>query len=62
LPENGDGIYVLFTQHTPCGLTINENADPDVKSDLLLLPFAAFARQILNQFTVPNQIDKYPAL
>ncbi|MBA3693738.1 MAG: YjbQ family protein [Acidobacteria bacterium] len=29
---------VLFTQHTLCGLTINENANPDVKSDMLLLP------------------------
>jgi secondary thiamine-phosphate synthase enzyme len=36
LPENGDGICVLFTQHTTCGLTINENADPDVKHDMLL--------------------------
>ncbi len=31
----GDGVCVLFTQHTTCGLTINENADPDVKSDML---------------------------
>ena len=30
-----DGIVILFTQHTTCGLTINENADPDVKSDML---------------------------
>lgn len=29
------GICVVFTQHTTCGLTINENADPDVKSDML---------------------------
>ena len=36
LPANGEGICVLFTQHTTCGLTINENADPDVKSDMLL--------------------------
>lgn len=36
LPDNGDGICVLFTQHTTCGLTINENADPDVKHDILL--------------------------
>ena len=36
LPENGEGICVLFTQHTTCGLTINENADPDVKRDMLL--------------------------
>jgi secondary thiamine-phosphate synthase enzyme len=36
LPEKGDGVCVLFTQHTTCGLTINENADPDVKHDMLL--------------------------
>ncbi|HVF48402.1 MAG TPA: secondary thiamine-phosphate synthase enzyme YjbQ [Pyrinomonadaceae bacterium] len=30
-----EGVCVLFTQHTTCGLTINENADPDVKSDML---------------------------
>ena len=31
-----EGVCVLFTQHTTCGLTINENADPDVKHDMLL--------------------------
>ena len=36
IPESGEGICVLFTQHTTCGLTINENADPDVKRDMLL--------------------------
>lgn len=36
IPEKGEGICVLFTQHTTCGLTINENADPDVKRDILL--------------------------
>ena len=30
-----DGICVVFTLHTTCGLTITENADPDVKKDLL---------------------------
>src|SRR5436190_17779527 len=34
LPE-GDGVCVLFVQHTTCGLTVNENADPDVQSDML---------------------------
>ena len=29
------GICVLFVQHTTCGLTVNENADPDVQSDML---------------------------
>lgn len=36
LPESGEGVCVLFTQHTTCGLTINENADADVKRDMLL--------------------------
>ncbi len=30
-----EGILHIFTQHTTCGLTINENADPSVQSDLL---------------------------
>lgn len=30
-----DGIVHVFITHTTCGLTINENADPDVKKDLL---------------------------
>ena len=45
LPEKGDGVCVLFTQHTTCGLTINENADPDVKHDFLL-----FLRETIPQF------------
>ena len=36
LPETGDGACLLFVQHTTAGLTINENADPDVKHDMLL--------------------------
>ncbi len=32
---DGEGICVLFTQHTTCGLTVNENADPDVQGDML---------------------------
>jgi len=43
--EIKDGICVLFTQHTTCGLTINENADPDVKSDMLL-----FLRKTIPQY------------
>ncbi len=30
------GFCIIFTLHTTCGLTITENADPDVKRDLLL--------------------------
>jgi len=31
----GNGLVHLYTPHTTCGLTINENADPDVATDLL---------------------------
>ncbi len=30
-----DGIAVVFVPHTTAGVTINENADPDVKRDVL---------------------------
>ncbi|MFP3156410.1 secondary thiamine-phosphate synthase enzyme YjbQ [Lachnospiraceae bacterium ZAX-1] len=30
-----DGIAVVYCPHTTAGITINENADPDVVSDLL---------------------------
>lgn len=42
--ETKKGICFLFTQHTTCGLTINENADPDVKSDML-----GFLRKLIPQ-------------
>ena len=48
VPKNGDGICVLFTQHTTCGLTINENADPDVQSDML-----GFLQRLIPQYE-PN--------
>lgn len=44
----GDGICVLFVQHTTCGLTVNENADPDVQSDML-----GFLRGLIPQYE-PN--------
>lgn len=31
-----EGICVVFCPHTTAAITINENADPDVKSDFLL--------------------------
>lgn len=39
LRESGveEGICVLYVQHTTAGLTINENADPDVPRDMLHL-------------------------
>lgn len=48
IPEKGEGICVLFTPHTTCGLTINENADPDVKTDML-----GFLRRLIPQYE-PN--------
>lgn len=36
LKESGvsEGMMVVFVPHTTAGVTINENADPDVKKDL----------------------------
>ncbi|MDR1466323.1 MAG: secondary thiamine-phosphate synthase enzyme YjbQ [Treponema sp.] len=31
-----EGVCMVFCPHTTAGITINENADPDVKTDLLL--------------------------
>ena len=47
LPD-GDGICVLFVQHTTCGLTVNENADPDVQTDML-----GFLQRLIPQYD-PN--------
>lgn len=32
-----DGVATVFVPHTTAGLTINENADPDVVADMLLI-------------------------
>jgi secondary thiamine-phosphate synthase enzyme len=40
-----EGVCVLFTQHTTCGLTVNENADPDVQADML-----RFLRELIPQY------------
>jgi secondary thiamine-phosphate synthase enzyme len=47
LDESGEkeGVCVLFVQHTTCGLTVNENADPDVQSDIL-----SALRKLIPQF------------
>ncbi|MCX8161217.1 MAG: secondary thiamine-phosphate synthase enzyme YjbQ [Candidatus Saccharicenans sp.] len=29
------GLVIIFCPHTTCGLTINEQADPDVQADIL---------------------------
>ena len=37
-----DGIAIVYCPHTTAGITINENADPDVVRDLLLGLHEAF--------------------
>jgi secondary thiamine-phosphate synthase enzyme len=34
LAGQGDGVLVLMVRHTSCSLLIQENADPDVQTDL----------------------------
>ena len=40
------GLLNLFIQHTSCALSINENADPDVRTDM---------EQILNHLVKENE-------
>lgn len=44
LPQTG--LLNLFVQHTSCALSINENADPDVRADM---------DQILNHLVKENE-------
>ncbi len=44
LPQTG--LLNLFVQHTSCALSINENADPDVRADM---------EQILNHLVKENE-------
>jgi len=32
---DGEGICTIVTPHTTCAISVNENADPDVRSDLI---------------------------
>ncbi len=48
LSDAGQGVCVAFTQHTTCGMTVNENADPDVQSDML-----GFLQRLIPQYE-PN--------
>jgi len=40
-----DGLCIVFTPHTTAAITINENADPDVQSDILRKLGAVFPQQ-----------------
>ncbi len=46
-----DGICVVYCPHTTAGITINENADPDVVRDMLIGLDKAF----------PNRVEFYHA-
>ena len=59
-----DGFCVLFCPHTTAGLAINENADPDVASDLerafeAMVPEVPFRHAEGNS---PAHLLQYPAL
>jgi len=32
-----EGVCTIFVPHTTAGITINENADPSVKEDILMM-------------------------
>lgn len=45
-----EGLLTLFVRHTSCSLAIQENADPDVRADLL-----AFFRRLVPPADDPSQ-------
>jgi secondary thiamine-phosphate synthase enzyme len=45
----GTGLLTLFVQHTSCSLLIQENADPEVQTDLL-----AFFQRLVPPTTDPS--------
>ena len=46
---SGTGLLTLFVQHTSCSLVIQENADPEVQTDL-----AAFFHRLVPPTTDPS--------
>lgn len=49
-----DGILMLFVPHTTCAITINENADPDVCTDLVYALKKAFPQHTAFQHIEGN--------
>ncbi|HEY0122608.1 MAG TPA: secondary thiamine-phosphate synthase enzyme YjbQ [Rhizobium sp.] len=45
----GEGLLTVFVRHTSCSLLIQENADPDVKTDL-----SAFFRRLVPPSSDPS--------
>ncbi len=46
---SGDGLLTLFVQHTSCSLLIQENADPEVQTDI-----TAFFKRLVPPSTHPD--------
>jgi secondary thiamine-phosphate synthase enzyme len=40
-----EGVCIIFSRHTTCAITVNENADPDVQTDML-----GFLRRLIPQY------------
>jgi len=57
--ENGveSGVCHIFVPHTTCGLAINENADPDVKRDII----AKLADNVSEDFPYRHSEGNSPA-
>ena len=57
LARDSSGVCVVFVQHTTCGMTVNENADPDVQTDML-----GFLRRLIPQSpsTPSSETDATP--
>jgi len=45
-----NGICILFAPHTTCGLVINENADPDVRRDIIVGLNQFLPHDVLREF------------
>ena len=50
ISSEADGVMTLFVRHTSCSLLIQENYDPDVKTDL-----AAFFERLVPDADDPRQ-------
>lgn len=51
-----DGLCHLFVQHTSCSLVVQENADPEVRSDLV----AWFSRAVPDGDPLFKHVDEGP--
>ena len=57
LPKTG--IINIFCKHTSCGLSINENADPDVRVDMETI-FNRLVPEMTNEARAdPNLLELY---